>query len=334
MSKLLRILVVEDSEPDAILLARAFRDAGYEPQFLRVDTAAEMEAALDAQTWDVILSDFSLPQFNGADALLLCQKRNLDIPFIIVSGRIGEETAVEMMRAGAHDYLMKDQLTRLAPVVERELRAAQERRVRRETEQARAHLASIVECCDDAIISKSLDGKILSWNAGAERMYGYTAEEIIGHSMALLIPPERTNEAAEILDFVEENKNIERFETVRLRKDGTMVDVSQTISPIRDTNGAIHSVAIVARDITQRKQQEKERLKLIEQLRSVLAQVKTLRGLLPICASCKKIRNDEGYWEQVETYIRRFSDAEFTHGICPECMKQLYPDYHFSPLPR
>ena len=82
-----------------------------------------------------------------------------------------------------------------------------------------------------------------------------------------------------------------------------------------------------SRDITQRKRQEKERLRLIEELRSALARVKTLSGLLPICASCKKIRNDHGYWEQVEIYIKNHSQADFTHGMCPDCIHKLYPEY-------
>src|SRR5262249_26244801 len=94
-----------------------------------------------------------------------------------------------------------------------------------------------------------------------------------------------------------------------------------------NADGHIHGASIVLRDITERKQQEKERLQLIEELTEALKHVKTLNGLLPICASCKKIRNDGGYWEQVETYIRSRSNAEFTHGICPDCVRLLYPEY-------
>jgi hypothetical protein len=100
-----------------------------------------------------------------------------------------------------------------------------------------------------------------------------------------------------------------------------------TISPLKDSEGNFCGASIVARDITERKRQENERLKLIWELKDALARVKTLNGLLPICSACKKIRNDHGYWEQVEIYIRNRSDAEFTHGICPDCIRQLYPEY-------
>jgi PAS domain S-box-containing protein len=330
MPTLLRILIVEDSDDDTVLLVRELELGGYEPLFERVDTEARMNTALDEEKWDLIVSDYSMPQFSGAAALDLCRRRQLDIPFIVVSGRIGEEIAVEMMKAGAHDYVMKDHLARLVPAVERELRAAQERQASRRVEAARAHLASIVETCEDAIISETLDGTVLSWNAGAEKMYGYCAEEMIGRSISILIPPARRGELSELRDAIERGERIERVETVRRRKDGKVIDISTTVSPIKDTEGFVRGASIVERDITGRKLQELDRLRLIQELTDALARVKTLNGLLPICASCKKIRNDNGYWEQVEIYIRQRSNAEFTHGICPECVHRLYPEYEIK----
>src|ERR1051325_2068335 len=132
----LKVLVVEDSENDAELLLHALSKAGYKPTARRVDNAAEMEAALAQDTWDLIISDYVLPQFSGLDALKILQRRNLDTPFIIVSGKIGEEVAVEALKSGAHDYLLKDRLTRLPAAVDRELREAVQRRKRREADQA------------------------------------------------------------------------------------------------------------------------------------------------------------------------------------------------------
>src|SRR5579885_3209922 len=169
----IRAIIVEDSENDAFLIGHELETGGYQLFFRRVDNAADLSAALDTQTWDLVLSDFSMPQFSGPQALAICQQKGLDLPFIIVSGRIGEETAVEMMKAGAHDYVRKDTLTRLVPAVTRELRAAYERRGRRRAEAMMTHLASVVESCDDAILSQTLQGVVLSWNQGAERMFGY-----------------------------------------------------------------------------------------------------------------------------------------------------------------
>ncbi len=330
MSESLQVLLVEDSEDDALLLQRELQRGGFEVIVRRVETAEAMSAALDAQRWNLIISDHALPRFSGSEALALFQRKGLDIPFIIVSGAIGEETAVQLMKAGAHDYVMKDNTPRLASAVRRELAAAHERQVRRQAEAARAHLAAIVESCDDAIISKTLDGTIVSWNPGAEKLYGYTAAEIVGRSVEMLVPASRPRDADEIHELLKDGQRIEHLETVRVRKDGSTVEVSLTISPIRNAAGEVVGASSLARDISVRKAEERQRLALIQELRDTLAHVKRLSGLLPICAGCKKIRNDAGYWQAVEEYIREHSEAQFSHGLCPDCVKRLYPEYQFK----
>ncbi|MFQ5862743.1 MAG: HD domain-containing phosphohydrolase, partial [Candidatus Brocadiales bacterium] len=135
MGKSLRVLIVEDSEGDAQLVLRELRHGGYDPTFERVDTPETMAAALDKQTWDIVLTDHAMPQFSSFAALELLQKRGLDLPFIIVSGAIGEDKAVAAMKAGAHDYIMKDNLTRLVPAVGRELCEAEVRQEHRQMEE-------------------------------------------------------------------------------------------------------------------------------------------------------------------------------------------------------
>ena len=131
---------------------------------------------------------------------------------------------------------------------------------REQAQEASAKLAAIVESSDDAIISKDLTGVIRSWNAGAERLFGYTASEAIGQSITMLIPPERVDEEPGILNRIRQGKSIEHYETVRRRKDGTLLDISLTVSPIVDRNGRIVGASKIARDITERKLTE-ERLK-------------------------------------------------------------------------
>jgi DNA-binding NtrC family response regulator len=135
----LRVLMVEDSPNDALLLDRALARGGFELTCQRVDTAEAMIAALDWQEWDIILCDHAMPLFSAPEALNLIKLRGLDVPFIIVSGHIEEETAVAAMKAGAHDYIMKDRLARLVPAVERELREAEMRRVQRKCEAELRH---------------------------------------------------------------------------------------------------------------------------------------------------------------------------------------------------
>ncbi|MDG4474997.1 response regulator [Thiovibrio frasassiensis] len=136
MADRLRVLLVEDSEDDAALVVRALSKGGFAPSYERVDAAAGMAACLASQEWDLVLSDYSMPQFNGLAALQLLQEKGLDLPFILVSGAVGEETAVEIMRAGACDYVMKDKLARLAPAVIRGLREAESRKAAQEADRA------------------------------------------------------------------------------------------------------------------------------------------------------------------------------------------------------
>ena len=129
-------------------------------------------------------------------------------------------------------------------------------------DELQARLAAIVATSDDAIISKNLDGVILSWNAGAERIFGYTPEEAIGKSILMLLPPERVSEEADILSKIRQGIRVDHFETIRVRKDGRRIDVSVTISPIRDASGTVIGASKIARDISEHKQLMKERERL------------------------------------------------------------------------
>jgi len=135
----LKVLIVEDSERDTALLLIELQKAGYAPLYKRVDTAVEMRSALDAEPWDVVISDHVMPTFSSFAALRLLHSKDIDLPFIIVSGQIGEDAAVEAMKAGANDYVMKGNLKRLVPAIQREIRDAQ---IRRERLQREAELTS------------------------------------------------------------------------------------------------------------------------------------------------------------------------------------------------
>lgn len=321
----LRVLLVEDLESDAILLLRELQRV-YQPEFERVATAPELEAAL-ARSWDVIISDYAMPNFNGMQALQIVREKKLDIPFIIVSGAIGEEIAVNAMKSGANDYVMKGNLPRLLPAIERELREAEIRQLQRQGEAAAAHLAAIVESSSDAIIGMSLDGTIRSWNCGAEKIYGFSSGEAIGRKLSIIAPPVSAGETTHLFEKIQKGERVDRYETIRVTKDGNPIDVSLTVSPIQNSAGEIIGVSAIERDITKEKRVQSDRKRLIDELSDALTKVKTLHGLLPICAGCKKIRDDKGEWEQIEAYIKARSDADFTHGMCPDCLERLYPEY-------
>ncbi len=195
----LRVLLVEDSEPDAFLLVHALTNGGFKVVSQRVETAEELNRALQKQTWDVILADHSMPQFSAPDALQLVKEQGLDIPFIIVSGHIEEETAIAAMRAGAHDYVMKERLARLVPAVERELREAETREARRRTElellraqeqlemrveERTADLRTAYAKLEKVIIErKRLEAEILEIAENERRRIGFDLHDDLGQKL-------------------------------------------------------------------------------------------------------------------------------------------------------
>ena len=304
------------------------------------------------------------------------------------------------------------------------------------------YLSAIVQASEDAVIGKTLDGTIVGWNKGAEKIYGYKAEEILGHSISILLPPGKPDELPAIMKQLRRGQRIESYETTRVHKDGHLIDVSVTISPVKNKAGKVVGASSIARDITERKRAEaalrlsEERFRvalkgapvvvftqdlelrytwinspvlawarqdyigktddqivggedgarltaikqealrtgvgsrievnvafegvmhyfdlvvepfrdaggtllglicsatditssknLISKLQEALKQVQLLSGLLPICASCKKIRDEREVWQPLESYIQAHSEAKFSHGVCPDCLRKLYPEY-------
>ncbi len=161
----LRVLIAEDSEDDALLIVRELRRGGFEPQIQRVDSAADMQQALEVQPWDLIIADHNMPSFDSHEALALAKRHDLNVPFIVVSGSIGEEVAVDAMKAGAHDYVMKNNLTRLLPAIERELREAENRRAHQQAQATIHHMAyhdSLTGLVNRAEFERRLDAAVKS----------------------------------------------------------------------------------------------------------------------------------------------------------------------------
>ena len=261
MATPLRLLILEDNPSDAELMLHELRRASFDPIGERVETEQDFLDHLHPAP-EIILSDFTMPEFDALRALELMQKHQLDIPFIIVSGTIGEERAVQAMQSGATDYIIKDRLGRLGQAVSQALTRWRLKEEKWKAEQMAARLAAIVETSGDAIIAKTLDGIILSWNRAAESLYGYTADEILGKNISVLIP--RGRRLADIpenpqdnLTRVSKGEHIAAFETVRVRKDGRRIEVLLSISPSRDAKGVVNGASTIALDITLRKRTER-----------------------------------------------------------------------------
>lgn len=228
MEKKIHVLILEDMASDAALIEDELQNAGLNFVSRIVSNRKEYLAELDNYPPDIVLSDYNLPQYDGVTALHDVRSRLPDTPFILVTGAIGENVAIDILINGANDYVMKNRLQRLAPAVHRALEEAGEIKARKEAETA---------------LRKAYDN----------------------------LEMQVKQRTAELQIEIEERKKTE------------------------------------------------------ESLREALSSIKTLSGLLPICASCKKIRDDDGTWVQIESYIKNNSDADFTHGVCPECAVKLYP---------
>ena len=188
---------------------------------------------------------------------------------------------------------------------------------------------SVVQTATDAIVLADSRGNIIAWNRAAQIIFGYPEEEVLGQPLTMVMP-ERYRDAhrkgiARLQSGGEAHVIGTTVELHGLRKDGREFPLELSIGTWQAAEGAYYSGII--RDITERKRAEEERERLILQLQEAMARIKVLGGLLPICATCKKIRDPKGYWKQLEDYITDHSEAQFTHGICTECARKLHPDW-------
>jgi len=269
----LRVLIVEDSENDALLLVRELRGGGYEPLFKRVETAAAMSAELKRQEWDIVISDYVMPKFGGLEALRVLKERGLDLPFIIISGKIGEETAVEVMKAGAHDYFMKDNLARLVPAIQRELQEAVVRRERKLADEALQQQAQIIDQIHDSVVSTDLEGRVTSWNRGAERLFGYSTKEALGKHISFVYPEDQHEFLQQEVIKPLKKKGEHEIEARIRKKSGEDFYVHLSLSLLRDREGSVAGMIGYSMDITDRKRAE-------DMLRQTAAQLEIEREAL------------------------------------------------------
>lgn len=253
----LRVLIVEDSEDDCLMLLDTLEQSRFSIRWTRVESEPQLRDAL-TQDWHVVFSDYSMPNFSGTKALKIIRENDPDVPFIFVSGTIGEETAVEAMRSGAQDYVMKGQLTRVLPTVERELRDVQLRREHRQIEAARKRLASILEATPDLVALIEPDGRLDYINGAGRKM--------------LAIPPDTKIADQYLKDFFPDYM-VEQIQTNLLpsvKREGVWTGESILRTPIgelpisvmmlahHNSNHHLEYISIMARDISERKRHEAE----------------------------------------------------------------------------
>jgi PAS domain S-box-containing protein len=277
-----RILIVDDDTAMLEALASMVKIRMRGIDIDSCQSAVEALTRVDAVDYDAIVSDIKMPGMDGLALMEQTQKIRPTTPTLLISGHGDRDFATRALEAGAYAFINKPidrdffiawlkraiQLRHLNRVVEQQNVKLEELVQERTTEldwknkelqralEAQAHLTAIVASAEDAIISKDLQGIIRSWNKGAERLFGYTAEEIIGKSVMLLIPEGRRDEEPRILERIRAGERLEHYETVRRRKDGTEIEISLTVSPITDPTGQVIGASKIARDITERKRAE------------------------------------------------------------------------------
>lgn len=254
----LSVLIVEDFMPDAELEIRQLRKGGFDVTADVVDTREAFLEKVRSKTYDVILADYKLPQWTGDASVELLKKEGLAIPVILVTGAVGDEVAADCVLRGVANYILKQHLERLPHFVRVALEDKAVRAQAKLAEATRSLLAAIVESSEEAIIGETLEGVITSWNGAAERLYGYPAQEAMGHPGSIIVPPERAQAERAALEALKQGKHLTHLETVRMRKDGTKFDVSLTFSTIRNLKGKIVGISSISHDISAHKQTEQQ----------------------------------------------------------------------------
>ena len=270
----IRILMIEDSEADKELILLELRRGGYEPDYECVETSAAMRKALTERQWDIILSDYAMPHFDGLSALRILQTDGIDIPFIIISGTIGEDVAVTVMKAGAHDYIMKDNLRRLIPAIERELKEAEIRRRQKETEKdlllSEENFKNVFHNSSIGISITMLDGR-MQMNPAYCRILGYSPKELEKIKWQTITHPDDVEHNQSIVaDIIAGKMNSARWEKRYFHKNGNIVwvDISSVLQ--RDEHNVPMYFITSINDITERKNLEERAIANERKLHSII----------------------------------------------------------------
>ena len=306
--KSLRVLIIENSEDDALLIIRELKKVGYNPVYERIETAAAMKKSLKEKQWDIIICDHTLPKFNAPSAIAILKKANVDIPIIIVSGTIGEEKAIECMRLGAQDYILKGNLSRLCPAIGRELKEAKVRGKRKQMEEklreSEENYRQRVETTHDLIMSVDFDFKITYVNKAianrvsefdpiGKNLLDYTPPH--GHELQKAIMQKRKEGFSDALSF--------EWEIFYPFNSTMILDIKSTL--LTD-DGKPSGVMFVARDITERRQLESQREAALKALQESEQKYRDLS----IIDDLTQLYNSRHFYAQLEKEIERSNRYE------------------------
>ncbi|WP_413160514.1 response regulator [Capilliphycus salinus ALCB114379] len=264
---MLQILLLEDDPVDVELIQTLLKNGGIEAEFICVNQRSDFAEFLKTQLPDLILSDYVLPNFDGITALEIAQQFCPEVPFIMVSGMLGEERAIDTLKQGATDYVLKQRLQRLVPSAKRALRESQQRKERFRVEEALRQrddlLQAIVEASPVAIITLSPQKQVITWNTAAERIYGWQPLEVIDRPLSVILPKQQ-DQFNRLFQQALENHTLTNYEFQHQGKNQDLIEISVSLAPLHNAEGNVCGVVMTAIDITARKRIEAERFNLLK----------------------------------------------------------------------
>jgi len=272
---MLQILLLEDDPVDVELIQTTLKNGGIEANLICVTRRSDFSEILKTQLPDLILSDYVLPSFDGIAALKIAQQFCPQVPFIMVSGMLGEELAIETLKQGATDYVLKQRLDRLVPSAKRALRESQERQERLRVEEALRQtddlLRAIVDASPVGIITLNPQKKVIAWNIASERIYGWQSQEVINQALPV-IPPEEQKQFERLFQQALQNHTLTNYEFQHLGKNKDLIEISVSLAPLHNAQGNVCGVVMTAIDITTRKRIEAERFNLLKREQTARAE--------------------------------------------------------------
>ena len=332
--KQVNILIVEDEDSHYELIRLGFEGKSGSYQLQQARSFREARKIIGEKCPDLVLADWKLPDGEGIELITKDESGNCLFPVIVMTSHGNETWAVNALKCGALDYIVKSTATfsDIERIAQRALRDWKNSIERKKAEDALKRSEEkyriVAENTFDWEFWQDADGRFLYISPACEKITGYSARDFEKdhHLLSKLIYWEDKKKFDEHRHLAKEFVS-EEMEFRIVRPDGEIRWISHACRPVFDPESRFLGTRGSNRDITDRKTAEQEKEKLIGDLQNALADIKKLHGIIPICSSCKRIRNGKGAWTQLEVYIRENSDAEFSHGLCQECAKKLFPNY-------
>lgn len=325
----IRTLIIKDSEVDALFLLAQLRRGKFDPTYERVDSAERFSQALGRQTWDIIFCDLSLGQFDLAEAVRMVRERGLSLPFIVVAGVEDEAMRTSALEAGANDFISKGQAERLISSVGRELREyrlnEQFRRAMASLRRSELRFHLFYEQAPLPYQVLDAEGYVEDINPAWLNLLGFSREQVLGRWFGSFL----LRGQADL--FRQQLAELQRAEALKVEflltdAHGGGVKVIAYGRTVPDEQGCYAQSCWLMYEHSWLERAREPVLPVPASPPDTGAPIPSPSSLMPICMSCKKIRDQSGGWHPIEAFIKQHVEVEFTHGVCPDCIPKLFPD--------